>query len=107
MENYSTDSFVPLLSETLGSVCSQKLPSHVDYMIGMKIIKDNYNSIIYIFIFLGLLPATLAEQNNYSLSMLQSAVAALKIKADVRKGSVSLSSVRVLIPNERNGTLIR
>jgi len=88
MENYSTESFLPLLSDMLGSVCSSELPSHVDYMI-------------------GLLPVSLAEQNNYSLSLLQSAVSTLKTKNDARKGSVSLNSVRVLVPDERNGTLIR
>jgi hypothetical protein len=63
------------------------MPSHVDYMI-------------------GLLPHSLAEQNNYSLSLLQSAVAALKSKKD-RKGSLTLTSIRVIVPDERNGTLIR
>ncbi|XP_035706244.1 protein sprint isoform X2 [Folsomia candida] len=89
LDNYSSDSFLPLLSQTMGNVCSANLPSHVDYMI-------------------GLLPTALAEQNNYSLSMLQSAVSSLKVnKSDARKGSLSLTSVRVLIPDERNGTLIR
>lgn len=88
MENYSSDSFLPLLSEMLGNVCTTNLPSHVDYMI-------------------GLLPSSLAEQNNYSLSLLQSAISALRNKTDARKGSIALTSVRVLIPDERNGTLIR
>jgi hypothetical protein len=88
MENYSSESFLPLLSDMLGSVCSTDLPSHVDYMI-------------------GLLPVSLAEQNNYSLSLLQSAVSTLRTRNDARKGSTVVNSVRVLIPDERNGTLIR
>lgn len=46
--DYSTDTFIPLLSETLRSLCSQQFPSHVDYMI-------------------GLLPSKLAEINTYSI----------------------------------------
>jgi hypothetical protein len=87
MENYSSESFLPLLADMLRKVCSSNLPSHVDYMI-------------------GLLPHSLAEQNNYSISLLQSAVAALRSRLD-RKGSSTLVSVRVIIPDERNGTLIR
>ncbi len=94
LDNYSSDSFLPLLSETLGIVikCHSNqdsvFSSHVDYMV-------------------GLLPTALAERNNYSLLMLQSALSSLKVKGDARKASASLTSVRVLIPNESNGTLIR
>lgn len=86
MENYSSDSFLPLLTEMLGAKASTSLPSHVDYMI-------------------GLLPHSLAEQNNYSLSLLQSAVSGLKNSGS--KDSSTLTSVRVIVPDERNGTLIR
>jgi len=88
MENYSTDSFLPLLTEMLGAVALPTLPSHVDYMI-------------------GLLPHSLAEQNNYSLSLLQSAVSGLRCKNDGSKGTSTITSVRVIVPDERNGTLIR
>jgi len=87
MDNYSTESFLPLLSEVMSSVCAQNMDSHVDYMI-------------------GLLPRSLADQNNYSISLLQSALAAIKSRKD-RKGSSTLTSIRVIVPDERNGTLIR
>ncbi|CAL8110516.1 unnamed protein product [Orchesella dallaii] len=88
MENYSSDSFLPLLTEMLGATASISLPSHVEYMI-------------------GLLPHSLAEQNNYSLSLLQSAVSGVKCQNDGSQGTSTLTSVRVIVPDERNGTLIR
>lgn len=41
--------------------------------------------------------------------MLQSVISTLRVKAEDRnrKGSASLSSVKVIIPDERNATLIR
>ncbi|ODN02424.1 Protein sprint [Orchesella cincta] len=88
MENYSSDSFLPLLTEMLGATASVSLPSHVEYMI-------------------GLLPHSLAEQNNYSLSLLQSAVSGVKCQNDGSHGTSTITSVRVIVPDERNGTLIR
>jgi len=88
MENYSSESFLPLLAEMLGYVCSSNLPAHVEYLI-------------------GLLPHSLADQNQYSISLLQSALSILRSKSDFHRGSQTLTSVKVIIPDERNGTLIR
>lgn len=107
-ESHSPEFFAHLTC-CLRAVCSGDVESHSDFVV-------------------GLLPPCISERNGYSLSLLQSAVSALKASStsgnnigsviceggnattpgsEVPRPQQRLTSVKVLVPDERSGTLIR
>ena len=79
-DTYNAENSLENLSAALSSVCTKDIKSHVDYT-------------------LTLLPHSALEANNYVLTLLQSVIEHLQ--------SNIVTSVKVVIPDERNGTLIR
>jgi len=98
VNSQTAEPFFTLLTTVLGQVCSTDIESHVDFTV-------------------GLLPPSISERNGYSLSLLQSVVSALRTGSSVRQGGQpqlkskttknEVTCIEVIVPDERNGTLIR